>query len=341
MMRTTDADEGHSHAFQGFTVPKVRILKALATFRQLAVPQLARHLYSPGSLTMVRATVKRLDDAGLIYRLYLPREDGRGRGTTVCGLTATGASRARALGAFVPDGYHVADETRRAHSTLRHELAVRDVIISALGLRRANPRFTVADVVTEAEFRRAPGVIAVGSERQTIQPDAWLDLRHRGVGNWWERLPILVEVDRSGSQLTIRDKIDRYLTWTMAGYSERFGSGDARVVFVAAGNPKRATMLVRCIASHLKTRGLSALSWMFPVTAADPAALTPAEFWFGPVWRTDRSVAGAPLFVEGGVQDSHMGSFLHVWGLTEADLVPEITLYQRPNKPLPVSLDSR
>src|SRR5207249_1044852 len=101
-------------------------------------------------------------DDGLVYRRYLPREDGAGRGITVCGLTGRGATLTRSLDAWVREGYRATDELRRAHPTLRHELAVRDVVISALKLKRCNPRFTVAEFITEFDFRRDPGRIEVG-----------------------------------------------------------------------------------------------------------------------------------------------------------------------------------
>ncbi len=310
-------------------VAELKTLKALARFRELSIPQLARYLYTPRCVTTVRGAVQRLAECDRIYRLHLPREDGAGRGLTVCGLTGRGATLARRHGAWVRDGYRGADERRRAHSTLRHELAVRDVIISALTLRRSNPRFTVGEVVTEGDFRREPGIIEIGDERRRVQPDAWLDLRHVGVGNWFERLPLLLELERSGSAQTIRAKLDRYLDWTMAGYGRRFGSGDPRILFVAPGDPFRAAMLRHCIHAHLRARGMEALAWMFPVTAANAAELSPAEFWFGPHWYSDGTRTARPLLIPGRVQDSHMGSFLHLWNLTEDDLIPQITLYQR------------
>jgi hypothetical protein len=214
--------------------------------------------------------------------------------------------------------------------TLRHELAVTDVVIAATRLREANPRFTLVDRVSEQEFRHRPGYTQLDYETVAVQPDQWLDIRHTGLG-WWERLPLLLELDRgTGSECTIRTKVRKYLQWTSFGYTDRFGAGDPRVVFVTPGNVQRAAVLKRWLEAELTERGARSLGGLFWVTSADAAVVTPEEFFFGQHWQRPFEANLLPLFVPGQLQESQAVDYLYAWGMTEADLAPQVTLYERP-----------
>jgi Replication-relaxation len=159
-----------------------KILFALLEFDYLTAQQLTTLLYSPGSLTYVRAKLRALVAAKLVFALA-----GRSVGLPLV-FTPTAKARASASnfrGTTQRKRFRPSEEREKADNLffIKHTLAIRDVLIAARLLANTTPGVVLNRIYHERDLRRKiyveiPIKTSQGKQsKQTIclEPDASCD----------------------------------------------------------------------------------------------------------------------------------------------------------------------
>jgi hypothetical protein len=274
------------------------LLTGLGRYVYLTAAQCVRRAYQPGSLRFVQKRLARLAEAG-----YCQRHAGfsqAGKPPTVYCLTAKGWDYVRAEGMETPARWRGAEAARRGFAAYAHDLAVADVGIAA-------ERFcaTVALQAQLAQFRHHHFLQAdplrvqlPGQGARRVIFDAWLDLRlWRGDPPQQRQRALALELDRASEhQRAWREKIAAILAAAGAGYAEHFRTTSLTVLVVCPGHPRRLHQLMEWTELQLRQEGLETSRSLFALTAADPSATDPRDFFLGPCWRTPFRAEFGPLF---------------------------------------------
>jgi hypothetical protein len=260
------------------------VLAAVAEFSYLTAGQLGRLLYPDchDDHRYARRRLARLADAGLLLRLSgLP---GPRYGSMPRVYTLDRAGR-QLLGA-TDTYFRPAEEHQKAGNQLfmAHTLATVDVLIAAELLCQTTP-VTMPKLLTERQLRAHPirVMLPAGADKPArsvaVIPDAWFELAVAGR----QPDPIAVELDRgTHDQKRWRAKVAALAAWAEGPYRQVF---DAQTLTIAVITPEEARrdILRRWTHQELTRLGRQSLD-VFLFTSADPAAIAPAQFFFGPCW---------------------------------------------------------
>src|SRR6266480_2038058 len=105
------------------------ILEAAYTFHYLTIPQLTRLIYGTKSDHFINEQVKRLADAGYLYRFPLP-DSKRGNKQLITTLAAKGIKHLKDIGKEY-EVYLRPGDTPPSILHLQHELVLNDFLIAA------------------------------------------------------------------------------------------------------------------------------------------------------------------------------------------------------------------
>jgi hypothetical protein len=269
------------------------ILIALARFHFLTAAQVSRLLH-PNSNDEDRWSQRRLkdlSDSGYAIRLRAlpPRETGQP--PHVFTLGQKGRKYAKALGIPVENYFRPSEEAKAALNSpfMQHTLEAIDVLISAACLCRDH-EVTSPRMLAERELKRGALRVEVpasskhpldAKQTATVIPDGWFELQvHDG-----PTISIALELDRGTEvQRAWRQKVAALAMWAVGPYKEAFET-DNLTIAVACPDEKRRDELAGWTLAELTDRRLN-LTDIFLFTAAQPAVVTPREFFFAPCWRS-------------------------------------------------------
>jgi hypothetical protein len=164
-----------------------KILSALLEFDYLTAQQLTTLLYATGSLTYVRAKLRSLVAAKLVFAL-----SGKSAGLPQLPqvFTPTGKARAYAsnfLGNPQRQRFRPSEEREKAENLffLKHSLAIRDVLIATKLLANTQPGIVLNRIYHERDLRRKIYVVILlcsrpGGTSSTLKSTGICQLRHFG-----------------------------------------------------------------------------------------------------------------------------------------------------------------
>lgn len=256
------------------------VLEAMRRFHFLTAEQTTRALYARGSLTYVRARLKRLADAGHLQRLYLPRAMRGGSSAIVYTLTPKGQA------ACCPSDRPVrskrpAEHSRHGSLFLDHTLAVNEVLIAAHHLAQRIPGIRLADCRHERDLRRQPTRVQLErGQTMTVIPDGYLDIRlHDRV-----QMCFTLEVDRGTVEArAFRRKIAALLAFALGPYQSLFNTQSLTITFVIDGDGRRLTNVVTWTERELLRSGRQRYADLFRFTRL-PTEIDPVRFFCTPQW---------------------------------------------------------
>ena len=279
-----------------------KILFALLEFEYLTAQQLTTLLYSPGSLTYVRAKLRSLVAAKLVFALA-----GRSVGVPTV-FTPTAKARAQAsnfLGTSQRKRFRPSEEREKADNLffIKHSLAIRDVLIAARLLANTTPGIVLNRIYHERDLRRKiyveiPGKTAqgkVGKEKICIEPDASCDFI---VQQTWRDF-FHIEVYRYLPVETLwKQKVIGLVTYRLTGQHEALFHTSALSIAVFAQTKAMAQTLKEWTEQALtqlkqQTEGQR----FFFNTIADPTSAKPAEMYLAPRWQQAFGSTTTPLLV--------------------------------------------
>jgi hypothetical protein len=279
-----------------------QIVRALAIFVYLTAEQLTRLLYSKGSLTYVKATLKSLVDLGfavtvggrvvplpLIYRLT-----GEGRSFASIVLESPTVKR-----------FRPSEEREKAGnlSFIRHTLAVNDVLIAARLLSQTAPDITLTRMFQEQELKRTIYVELPErtmhnrrDQRTTcIEPDASLEFTIQET--WQGFFHIEVYCNLPPLQWRYKQKVRGYVTYADTGQHEALFHTPALSIAVFAATDQMAATLKQWTEEALQeVERQQDGEWFFFCSLA-VATVSPIELFLSPVWKQTFRDTKIPLLV--------------------------------------------
>jgi hypothetical protein len=159
-----------------------KILSALLEFDYLTADQVTRLLYAPGSLTYVRAKLRSLAAAKLVFAL-----SGKSVGLPQLPQIFTPTGKARAYASNFRENptrqrFRPSEEQEKAENLffIKHTLAIRDVLIAAKLLANTTPGIVLNRIYHERDLRRKiyveipvhTGQGRIRKEKICLEPDA-------------------------------------------------------------------------------------------------------------------------------------------------------------------------
>ena len=313
--RRTDApplDLTRSHRY-------FQILYWLLKLRFMSTEQLARLLYSAGSLKYAERQLRRMYDAGYIDRFPVPAFElwGRNRGSY-------GAARAihcldEAGARFLSEQFGVTRQEvdwrpRHNHQPgmLDHTLATNDTLITAMvAAKRQDWQLEVIQSEREINHKRGHDRVVdpLTGKRVTVKADAVCRLAlPAGEGIYFS-----LELDRGTEGMKkIKAKARAHAAHYKSGlYQKRFGTTSNRILFVVADvrDPVRAQPTNEAEwCERLAERAASIKQWIEAAVdardqrlfwIADRRQLTPTTFFQGRVWLRPGRAEPQPLLGDG------------------------------------------
>lgn len=276
------------------TPPQEAILRELLTYFYLTSHQVCRLLYSPGSLTYVQTSLKRLTDAGFCQRIFLPRPTQHGSAPSVYTLANRGLNYLRALGTEVPTRYRPSEEAEHSYLFLRHTLFLNDSLIAIQLLTRRYPQINIDTMLHERTLKHEPMYVQdADGNKQVVVMDAWLDLNLNGS----QRMCLGLEIDMgTEEQRKWRRKSYGLARVCSQGlYQERFGTNSLTIAVLASGQRRLSNLLRWTELELADLPDKDDAADLFRFTTLPAAEATPEQLFCSPCWYKPFSSDRMPL----------------------------------------------
>lgn len=274
----------------------------LARHYYVAADHVLYALYKPGCRSGVQARLKRLAEAGLLLRLYLPRVAVAGSSPRVYTLTARGRRLVQALGHPVPHRFRPGEARDLTAQHLAHTLLCVSAYLAVERGCQALGTLWVADLKHERDVRPLPVLLDGG--KRGYAPDGWQDIRER-VGGAVYQYGVLWEIDRA-THTNVKprwfDKLSRLAAFLDQGYADFAGTNAVTVAIVAAHGEDHAQRLCAWTREWLahKETGSASLAAAVRITGTAPLAVVPRAFLAEPHWLTSAGERTTLLPLKGG-----------------------------------------
>lgn len=192
------------------TEPAERVLKAVHFFRYMTVQDVTRLLYSPGSLTTVRAMLTDMSGGQdyrtnqYLYRFPFPSPT-TGNRERLCTLGSRGRDvLARELG-LAAEWYYRPDKVKHmGYSQMVHNLVLTRFLVAASSWGTRSLETRLARMRISYELARSPVSVTLMEEgnkvRVPVIPDAWLECERLRDGEVTGRFPVLLVVRLTSPQ---------------------------------------------------------------------------------------------------------------------------------------------
>ncbi len=205
--------------------------------------QLTRLHYSPGTLKAVKKRLKVLMDNDYVRADCIPTRFFRSPYYYTLG--PAGIRYLMEVGVDVSASLRADKETNKHYLFIDHALELTDILIAALHLKLADPRFYLARFLHEREMKRVPFKVSQEGTRVSLIPDAFLDVRKRRMGMSDLSMPLVVEHDRgTEEQQHFKRRVQAYGVFLQSGASKHlFGVEGISVAFTTFVSARRVAQM--------------------------------------------------------------------------------------------------
>lgn len=268
----------------------------LARYQYLTSDHFLSALYQPGSLTSVRARLKKLSDYG--YFLPLKRRFGggfAGSDSRCYTLSSRGRAVAKSLGLPVFPRFRPSEALELGDEVKPHLLAVNYALLATQRLCQETPHLSVGRVVVERELKHLCTAFTHQGKRFRAIPDGLVEIFESVAGQQFAH-PLVFEVEMgSHYQTAWREKIARLVAWVESGTYERlFGRKAVTIAVLAVPGEQYAGVLKRHTEGELKALGRKDCASWFRFTGVHPRTCDPAKLFLEPHWQQPFSEARYP-----------------------------------------------
>jgi len=209
-------------------------------------------------------------------------------------------------------------ECQKSYIHLRHTEELNDVLIAAVRIGSADPRYSLESFVHEWVLKRHPFKVAWQdhghSQTFTAIPDAFLDFRFTLPDGAQRRMPVFLEHDRdTEKQQKFRQRIRAYIMLLKSeAYKERFATRVITVAFTTFAGAKHGEEMRTWARAELAA---SNEPWEVGATftfAGLPKTLTATQAWLEPrgVYQYIAIRAACPVTPQ-SIQVSSVGCYTH------------------------------
>lgn len=271
------------------------ILRMLAKFRFAGALDVAHYLFSPTSITYVRALLGRLSGGdhcthSYLYRFSLPK-GGSGNKQRIFCLGAKGrAHLSRELGLELDLSYRPYRQRFMAFTNVVHHLILTRTVVAGYRFCRKHPDIRLVESRLCYELSKQEGLKVI--------PDAFLRFRAHD-----RFMPCWIEIDR-GTEMgrVFRSHVRSRVIFLQSGaYRELFQAPGATICYLTAGErpeylASRRKAICRFIMEVLQELGKESWASIFRVCSVVPEELYSTPLFDGPIWQRPGSAQPAPLF---------------------------------------------
>jgi hypothetical protein len=200
-------------------------------------------------------------------------------------LANKGVHYLEAIGLDTDASFRASKEVSESYLHLRHALELNDVLIAALRLKFADPRYYLSRFVHERTLKRTPYKVSMNGHQVSLIPDGFLDFHVRRPELPDLSLPLILEHDRGTEQQEhFRRRIRAYSAFLSSGaYKQVLGTNAITVAFTTFVSAKRVAQMREWTKAELQTE--PQLAGMFIFTEL-PKPLEPKHLLFERRWLT-------------------------------------------------------
>lgn len=251
--------------------------------RLATAEQLTRLHYKAGMLKTVSKRLKLLVDNGYIQADCIPTKNFKS--PYYYTLDTKGMHYLAGIGIDTDVNFRASKEVSESYLHLKHALELNDVLIAALKLKYADPRYYLARYVQERTLKRRPFKVAYNGASTSLIPDGFLDIHKRTQDQPDPSLSIILEHDRGTEQQDhFRRRIRAYKAFLLAdGPMQLFAAQKAVIAFTTFQPWKRVTQMRAWAWEELQ--GDAQLASRFIFTEL-PRPLEPKHLLFERRWAT-------------------------------------------------------
>ncbi len=245
--------------------------------------QLTRLHYKAGMLKTVSKRLKVLVDNGFVQADCIPTK--LFKSPYYYTLDTRGMRYLEAIGLDTDTNFRASKEISESYLHVKHALELNDVLIAALKLKHADPRYYLSRFIHERTLKRTPYKVSMNGHQVSIIPDGFLDFHIRRPGLPDMSLPLILEHDRGTEQQEhFKRRIRAYKAFLSSGaYKQLVGTERITVAFTTFVSSKRVAQMREWTKAELAT-GTQLVS-MF-IFAELPRPLEPHHLLFDQRWYT-------------------------------------------------------
>ncbi len=249
----------------------------------LTAEQLTKLYYKPGMLKTVKKRLKVLVDNGYVQADCVPTK--KPRSPYYYTLATKGLRYLADVGIDVSASDRASKEIIESYLHLRHTLELNDILIAALQLKVADPRYYLSRYIHERTLKRTPYKLTLDGHNASLIPDGFLDFHERRPGQQEPSLPLILEHDRGTEQQAhFRRRVQAYRAFLQAeGQKQLFGVNKVTIAFTTFVSTRRVMQMRAWTWQELHTE--PQLAGMFLFTEL-PRPLEPRHLLFERRWLT-------------------------------------------------------
>jgi hypothetical protein len=201
--------------------------------------QLTRLHYKPGMLKTVSKRLKVLVDNGYIQADCIPTK--LFKSPYYYTLDNRGMRYLTDIGLDTDSSFRASKEVSESYLHLKHALELNDVLIAALRLKFADPRYYLSRYIHERTLKRTP----YKNGMLTLIPDGFLDFRIRASEGPERYVGLVLEHDRGTEQQEhFKRRLRAYMDfYAYNGQMQLFGVKSAVTAFTSFVNAKRVAQM--------------------------------------------------------------------------------------------------
>ncbi|MGI0034953.1 MAG: replication-relaxation family protein [Nitrososphaera sp.] len=281
-----------------------RILRVTRFYRFLTAYDFLKLLYSPGSLTYVRARLKKLAANQYLYRFKLP-SNGQARIYT---LGAKGRNYLAKEMGLTADWYFRPHKLKYlSHSQADHNRSLTRFLIAAQAWARKQSNYRIAHIRICYELAQSAPLIQSTTqgitEKTRVIPDGWILVEKLTNGAHDRFIPVWIELDR-GTQHS--EKFTKSLRARIAfiqsgAYTDLFHTKAVLIAYITTGQTPeyretRRKALCTWINQTLHELGKPSWASIFRICSTTLEDIYQTPFFDAPIWYRPDSDTPVPLF---------------------------------------------
>ncbi|MGH8656552.1 MAG: hypothetical protein ACREUI_06370 [Burkholderiales bacterium] len=289
-----------------------RILRAAHFYRFLTAIDFATLLYSPGSLTYVRALLSELAGGEdfktnqYLYRFKLPNSTSNGSRIYTPGVKARNYL-VNEMG-LPADWYFRPHKLRYlSYSQADHNLSLSRFLIAAQAWAKKQSNYCIAHIHICYELAKTAPLVEITTqgktERLKVIPDAWILFEKLRNGAHERFIPVLLELDRGTEhQVRFRQHVRSRIAFIQSGaYSKLFNTKAVLIAYVTLGQTPeyretRRKAICTWINQTLHELGKPSWASIFCITSTTLEDIYQTPFFDSPIWYLPHSDTPVPLF---------------------------------------------
>ena len=314
-MNTTPAQKPQKKTAKPFMLtPRTEeLLRTIYFYRYMTALDVARLLYSPSSLTHVRAILSRMSGgadyktAQYLYRFPLPTA-ATGNRERIYTLGSKGRDfLANTLGLPVNWYFRPHKLKHLGFSQAVHNLVLTRFLVAACSWAAKEPDFRLVQTRICYELQSAVSSVTVAKAGKTetirVVPDAWLLFERLKEGRHDTSFPVLLEIDRG---MEYREKFKKHVASRIefiktGNYSKLFEAHAVTVAYASTGDReayRESRRRAMCAWTQEVLVELSKQNWcsIFRFTSLSLVDIYNPALFREPVWYRPDSPQPVPLF---------------------------------------------